>query len=68
MLTACAEDIQRIEGYTSGADAYLTKPFQAPLLIARLKSLLENRKRLADFFSCRSNITEEKEETDIDFL
>ena len=45
MLTACAEDIQRIEGYTSGADAYLTKPFQAPLLIARLKSLLENRKR-----------------------
>lgn len=65
MLTACAEDIQRIEGYTSGADAYLTKPFQAPLLIARLKSLLENRKRLADFFSCRSNITEEKEETDI---
>lgn len=55
MLTACADDIQRIEGYNCGADAYLTKPFHATLLIARLQSLLDNRKRLADFFGEKNN-------------
>lgn len=63
MLTACADDIQRIEGYKCGADAYLTKPFQANLLLARLQSLLDNRKRLADFFgekNSNANINEKE--------
>lgn len=46
MLTACAMDEQRVAGYNCGADAYLTKPFSSAVLLARIDSLIENRKRL----------------------
>ena len=45
MLTAYAMDEQRIQGYDSGADSYLTKPFNAKLLLARIRNLIDNRKR-----------------------
>lgn len=48
LLTACARDIERADGYNSGADGYLSKPFSAEVLRARCRSLLENRKRIAD--------------------
>lgn len=46
MLTACSLDEQRIEGYDSGADGYMSKPFSAAVLKARLKNLIDNRRRL----------------------
>lgn len=46
MLTACAMDEQRVAGYNCGADAYLAKPFSSAVLLARIDSLIENRKRL----------------------
>ena len=46
MLTAYAMDEQRIQGYDSGADAYLTKPFNAKLLMTRIRNLIDSRKRL----------------------
>lgn len=46
MLTAYAMDEQRIQGYDSGADAYFTKPFNAKLLMTRIRNLIDNRKRL----------------------
>lgn len=46
MLTAYAMDELRIQGYDSGADAYLTKPFNAKLLMTRIRNLIDNRKRL----------------------
>lgn len=46
MLTAYGMDEQRIQGYDSGADAYLTKPFNAKLLMTRIRNLIDNRKRL----------------------
>lgn len=51
MLTACSLDEQRIESYECGADAYLSKPFNARMLVARCESLLRNRKRLRDAFA-----------------
>lgn len=51
MLTAYAVDDQKIKGYECGADSYISKPFSAELLKARLKNLIENRKRLKDFFT-----------------
>jgi len=40
MLTAKAENKDKIRGLDSGADDYLTKPFQANELLARLRALL----------------------------
>ncbi len=46
LLTARILDNQRAEGYDCGADAYITKPFNGKVLIARINNLLENRRRL----------------------
>lgn len=40
MLTAMAEDLDRIVGLEIGADDYLTKPFNPRELLARIKSVL----------------------------
>ncbi len=48
MLTACSLDEQRIEGYESGADGYMSKPFQSRVLLARVASLIHNRRLLLD--------------------
>jgi len=46
MLTAYALDDQRIQGYQSGADAYITKPFNTEVLCARIQNLIESRKHI----------------------
>lgn len=43
MLTACSADEQRAAGYDSGADGYLSKPFDASVLKSRIASLISNR-------------------------
>jgi len=43
MLTARAEERDKIEGLESGADDYLTKPFSPKELIARIKAVLRRR-------------------------
>ena len=50
LLTARALNQHQIEGYRSGADAYITKPFQADLLLARIENLLHSRLRLKSLF------------------
>lgn len=54
MLTACARDEQRIEGFDCGADAYLSKPFSPEVFKARLRNLLSNRQRLRIYFGDHS--------------
>lgn len=46
MLTACSMDEQRVQGYDSGADGYMSKPFSAGVLRARCASLIANRRRI----------------------
>ncbi len=48
MLTACSQDEQRLEGYKSGADGYLSKPFDGEMLRTRCRNLIDNRKRVYD--------------------
>ena len=43
MLTARAEERDKIEGLESGADDYLTKPFSPKELLARIKAVLRRR-------------------------
>ncbi|MDE7408124.1 MAG: hybrid sensor histidine kinase/response regulator, partial [Muribaculaceae bacterium] len=51
MLTACSMDEQRAQGYDSGADGYLAKPFSLSVLKSRCKSLIDNRKRIKEIWS-----------------
>ena len=50
LLTARALSHHQIEGYESGADAYITKPFSAEVLMARIGNLLKSRHQLKDLF------------------
>ena len=50
LLTARALSKHQIEGYESGADAYITKPFSAELLLARICNLLRSRRQLKNLF------------------
>ncbi len=50
MLTACSMDEQRAQGYDSGADGYLSKPFNSTVLKARCASLIANRKRIKELW------------------
>jgi DNA-binding response OmpR family regulator len=46
MLSAKSEDMDKIMGLTTGADDYVTKPFNPLELLARVKSQLRRYKRL----------------------
>lgn len=65
MLTAYAMDEQKIKGYECGADSYISKPFSARLLKARLNNLIENHNRLKNFFADKTVIQKETL-TDVD--
>lgn len=54
MLTACSMDEQRVQGYNSGADGYVSKPFNAEVLCSRCESLIANRKRIKELWSKES--------------
>lgn len=47
LLTAKGSLQDKEEGYESGADSYLTKPFSASLLRSRIRNLLDSRAKLA---------------------
>lgn len=65
MLTASADTQTMSSGLQTGADVYLTKPFETPKLIAYIDSLLENRKRLRVAYSGRFSIAGESETPDV---
>ena len=45
MLTAKTANESRLESYRTGVDAYLQKPFDEELLLARIKNILDNKRR-----------------------
>jgi len=51
MLTAKATVKDKIKGLEIGADAYITKPFEPDELNARIRNLLEQRKRIHEHFA-----------------
>ena len=53
LLTAKTADEDKEQGYDSGADSYLTKPFTARLLASRIQNLLTARRRLAEHLTGR---------------
>ena len=49
LLTAKSSINDQEEGYDSGADSYLIKPFSAKLLQSRIKNILSGRRRLTEY-------------------
>jgi DNA-binding response OmpR family regulator len=71
MLTANSSIEHQIEGLSTGADVYLTKPFDIKLLDAQVYWLLENRKSLRIKFQgieTPENLEKTLPQKDIDFI
>jgi len=70
LLTAKTEKDAILEGLESGADDYLTKPFDTEILKTKIKGVLQNRKIMRQYFLSHSlssvpdaEPSEEKEDT-----
>lgn len=50
LLTAKKQEEDRVEAYESGADAFITKPFNLSVLHARISNLLKSRERVMKDF------------------
>ena len=51
LLTARTAEEHKIEGLETGADDYITKPFNLDILLLRISKLIEIRKKRQDSFS-----------------
>jgi len=61
LLTALTTDENKIDGFQTGADDYITKPFNVNVLLARINNILENRTELKRKFK-NTEITHPDEE------
>jgi YesN/AraC family two-component response regulator len=57
LLTARADEEQQLEGYETGASDYITKPFNFELLLAKIRSLLAQRKAMHKLFQKQAEIS-----------
>lgn len=68
LLTARTMEDQRAEGYDCGADAYITKPFSAKVLMARVKNLLETRHQLKLLYASDDAQDTKRDDADSRFI
>ena len=68
MLTARGHPQDVLKGFESGADDYLTKPFELAILIARIRSLLRRREWLRPARASKDTYTFGDKSVDFDLL
>lgn len=72
LLTARSTEEQQLQGLGSGADDYMTKPFSAQLLLARIGNLLNSRRKLRLLLDeklkehAKDDMEEKGDEVDVD--
>ncbi len=59
LLTAKTTDEYKLEGFHTGADDYVTKPFNSEILMARVNNILANRLILQEYFRKRYLLDDE---------
>lgn len=64
LLTAKNQIADRIESYNAGADAYISKPFEMEVLVARINSLIMNRQKRNNEYRSSLNIHPKGTEND----
>ena len=57
LLTARQSEEHQIEGFETGADAYVSKPFSSAILQVRVRNLLDSRMKLRERFAGSSTAT-----------
>jgi signal transduction histidine kinase/DNA-binding response OmpR family regulator len=71
LLTAIDSEENMIKGFDIGADAYITKPFNEYLLLSNIKSLIDSRQKMQQYF-CPSpyfrGLLQTKDKTEGDFI
>ncbi|PHN08580.1 two-component regulator propeller domain-containing protein [Flavilitoribacter nigricans] len=60
LLTARTSNVYQVDGLSSGADAYITKPFNAQVLRAQAQSLLRSRTALREYYADRITLGPKK--------
>lgn len=55
LLTARHSEDVKLSGYETGADDFITKPFNTAVLLSRIKNLIEQRRKLRILFSKENN-------------
>lgn len=63
LLTARGAPEQITQGYRSGADAYVTKPFENEVLLSQINSLIENRELVRNKY-CSVEYSQEEDKED----
>ena len=63
LLTAKATVGDQVEGLDSGADAYVTKPFEPQYLLALIQSQLRNREKMRDMLNRATDVETLEENT-----
>jgi signal transduction histidine kinase/ligand-binding sensor domain-containing protein/DNA-binding response OmpR family regulator len=57
LLTARTSEVYKIEGLETGADDYITKPFNSKVLALKVRNLLDGRKKVMEMFADNKILT-----------
>jgi signal transduction histidine kinase/ligand-binding sensor domain-containing protein/DNA-binding response OmpR family regulator len=63
LLTARASDVYELHGLETGADDYVTKPFNPLIMKSRINNILENHRKLRNYFLNKVRFEPEIKET-----